>query len=796
MHTLLYVGLHDGRLYSSAAGATFNFPKFRARQTRTFALRFLNRVDGTLVEEDLHIRSLRASIGWIGLVPQSGSFKLKLGSAAPVVGVNTTMLMDWNAAQGRIESQLNALSSKPADFRVVKTSSGWLIGLVSGAAFELSVVENTLDPVSVENIEGAQISGEWWQHLSFGQTPLTATSFIERKLPPPPTMSTIIDGNTDPSGTYFVNEVQRFKLPADFRSLWCFERNGERTDLLSIEDRPERYKEMLDALLAREGASVDVRNPESRVLDIEFRGTLSGVDVAELGIFIPPASTRPGDYTFSLDLGLWPMLAALRDGDQKDVPFEVRADIVESEAAIEDPLAQGKEIVLFNTPVTILRPLFFPALSTVLDIPWQRGPAPKTYIPPVPSQILTGQHQAFPAQIGDGENTEWVIDHNLNSQVAYVVVRENGEDGRRLRDDEYSVHYASANSLTITFPVAPAENELLAFIVAIGPASVFQEHWHPIAQITGLQEYLDDIASRVSTLEDILPTISIGVPSEQASELEIPIPLMTEALFYKGSEKLEIKDDKLPTLPRRAPYMLPAIHTESNNTALPTPLPAPAAGVLWKNTSGHVVQIPGGGGLRGGTVSVGGYIGSDGRMLYPATRDGATKSYFPSAFERELFMFYVSEKMLSTRRMELVFAVQTALIGATSRASWLLEIQTGTAPQDTAPASTGPNLQDILWNATPILRERLVLSQELVTHSFGTRIKQTLQGMKCDVQNYGLWTGNDDAAPASPGFVLRARLINFDTENSQSLERGWVFYQLSGVVEGKAGGKLRAKIVN
>ncbi len=306
MRQLLYVGLHNGQLYQSSGGTTWTFPEYETRQTRTFALRFLNLVNGSLVEEELHVRSLRASIGWINNPPESGQFQIKIGTD-PQSADNTTTDIDWvESGQHLLEAKLNALAGKPAAFRVLKIKGGWLIGLVTGAQITLEVVGNRLNPLSIANIEGTQISGAWWYELKITQAPLASTSAHAIQLPAAPWIETIVEGYTDPSGTYFVNEVQRFHLPPDFRSLFYFRRNGERTELLSATDNVARYKEVLDALLARENATVATRLPDDYMVDIEFQGDLKGTDVDLLEIVIPEASTPPGDLEFSLDLGNGP----------------------------------------------------------------------------------------------------------------------------------------------------------------------------------------------------------------------------------------------------------------------------------------------------------------------------------------------------------------------------------------------------------------------------------------------------------------------------------------------------------
>jgi len=798
MRALLFVGLHDGRVYSSASGSGYTFPKYRARQTRTYALRFLNLVNGVVVEEELHIRSLKASIGWIERPPVSGQWKVKVG-VATTSATNTTTLLEHNVSQSEMQTRLNAVADRPDDFRVLRVGSGWLLGREDGAAVELSIVENTLDPLSIASIEGNQIAGDWWYELKLLQSPLAFTDSSAQVLPAAPTIETLVDGYTDPSGTYFVNEIQRFRLPADFRSLFYFRYNSERTDLLSVEDGIDKYKTVLDAILARDGAFVATRNPQTNVVDIEFQGELSGIDVDQLEIVVPPESTPPGDQTFTLDLGLWPMLAALRGIDElKDVPFEVEAEVVPNAADIDDLDVEAQPIKLFNVPVGVAAPLIWPALATAQDIPWLRGPAPKNYLPSVPDQILTGQQQAYPTVVGNGVLTEFVIDHNLGTEVAYVIVRENEVDGRILLPSEYTVTVGSADSLTVTFDLAPSASALLVNIVGIGPASVFQAHTHTIAQVDGLQDILDDYGSSIADLLAILPSTGPGVTSTSSTGMVTLLPQLAEILHLPGGDYLSEGGGLDPArLPDRAPYMLPAIHDGTVDT-LPDPLPDPAAnaGKVYQNETGAAVLIPGGGGIRSSYVADDGFVGCDGRTLFPAIRDGATNSYYPSRFERTLFTMAVNDKQLAVgRTLAVEFAVHLQLARAArnadlfSQAQWVFLLELGTAPADTTPDPVGLNLSSIAWSATPIFEQRIVLDPLFRSHAFGVRIARVTGGLSLDQQIYGIWSGNNAAAPASANFVLRARLTRFDTENNQPLARGFVFLGLSAGLE--ADGKIK-----
>src|SRR5690606_33128774 len=93
--------------------------------------------------------------------------------------------------------------------------------------------------------------------------------------------------------------------------------------------------------------------------------------------------------------------------------------------------------------------------------------------------------------------------------------------------------------------------------------------------------------------------------------------------------------------------LLPAIH-DASVEAITIPLPSPTAspGQVYRNESGAPLLVPGGLGRRGSYLEPDGYAGSDGRVWYRLLRDGETNSFFPTDFERELFMFHINEEML------------------------------------------------------------------------------------------------------------------------------------------------------
>lgn len=767
-------------------------PEIRFGEKLTLALRYFQNSGSQEIATCLTGTTLKAAVGRVDARPEGGHFALKIGNAIPSLS-NTTAPIDFNASASHLQTLLNATAAHApyGTARVVEIDGSWLIFFGDQAAHvPLTVVDNALWPISYGRLPAWTVDGKWVHELRLTQATVAFTSNSEITLPKAPEITRILEGGTDPSGTWSWNEIQQLYIPPEFQGSFILKLGFAKTTELSRDDDPEI---LFDALQALGPKCFKVTLPLANRPTIEFIGDYAGQPMGLLGVQVLQAP--PGDDTFTIALDRAELAALLRRETSATLPLEIRV------SGTDENGFKG-EICALSLPITLRQPVIFPELEETPLIDLLRPHSPKSYVPFGENNIHT---LALPYihNVGDGDRKDFILATGLNSEDVIVSVRENISGGRQLAAGvDYTATIDTANQVTVTaLGAAPGIDAWTVIVLAAHQITRWAEGLTvTVPQVVAgdgypaLAAFMDEISQRVDTLENILPTVTVGVVDATVGSIEIPIPETTEALFYRGDEKLEIKDGKLPTTPRRAPSMLPAIHTAAAATSLPAPLPVATGttpGTLWINDSGAPVIIPGGGGLRSSWVAANGFVAGDGHAIYPVTRDGATNSYFPSAFERELFAFFVSEKMLASRRMELVFGVSTALINASSRASWLLEIQAGTAPQDTTPPTTGPNLQNIVWNVTPILRERLVLTQELVTHTFGCRLKNTLAGMTCDVQNYGLWTGNNAAAPATPAFVLRARLINFDTENSRPAARGWVLYQLTGA---SADGKLKAII--
>lgn len=781
MQTFLIYGDLATRRLTDSSGTPATLPSLVQGDVATFSLRLLDRIEtGSPIEVQRNVRSLRASFGNVSTPPASGLFSLRIGPNG-----TSTPLIDLNAGHVVLKPLLSALP-EAATYggveQVIEATVGcWMVRFGVNTAVPLQAADNLLSPVSFIRIRPFAQNGRWWHEIRLMQAPIAFTGLSERVLAEPPSVRRIRAGTTYTEGfmEYVVNEIQAIKVPASFRGTYCLKFEGRSTIYFSTDDDPTAIETALNNLFTDGQTRFAVTNPEPYNAYVEFKGPLAGLPqdllVVEVG------SVEPGDLTFSLDLNTAEVFAALRDAASVSAQFEVELEVANDDDLPETP---GKIITLFRESVTVVRELQWAEMAAAAGIDWLRPPQPVDYIPFTRDEIITGS-QHYVAVIGDGVAREFTLDHNLGTDALHITLRENVSNGRRIADTKYMASFASANSLTIKFPDEsdpPAVDSLAVTITSAGPMSAFHAHTHTIEQIIGLVVELDGLRNRVSALESIVPNLGAVSTSSTSGTYTIPIPSISEVLFLPSSAGTLFSDSGLDStkLSSRAPYMLPAVHTGEVTVLTDLPLPVPVLGNVWQNRTGADQQIPGGGMIRGGVVPDGGLIASDGRILYRANRAGATISYFPAAFERLLWSLYINEKMFGVgKTLSVAFGVSTQLVKASSQAQWMLVIEKGEAPSETD-GNPEVNLLNVVWDtANPILKQRLILTPVSTICYAGVNVyRSTLGTITCDRLLYGGLENANAVAPASANFALRARLIEFDTENSVPTARGWVAYQL------------------
>jgi len=731
---------------------------------------------GDLRERDLRVRTLRASIGRVLTAPTAGSFKLWIGDTdTPEINFDATAEVFKTAAQG--SGIIDTVESPAAGTWVVKTTRA-----DSEGPWPITVHTNKLGPISFVRVRQFKQFGVWWFECRLIQAPLAFNSGHERVLPTPPSIRRIRAGDNGTETQPPINEIQALHLPPDFRGTYFLRWNYRISKLLGIEDGPDEIAAALNAMFEK-GKRFEATNPEPDNAYVEFIGELAGSPQPLITVEVN--TFAPGVLTFTLPLDRAEMAAALRAVAEIEVPFEVEAEIVDDGEEIADPAVPGRIITLFQQPVKVVREQIWEEMETVQPIDWLRPPQPRDYIPFTPDQIIVGV-QHYVAVFGDGEARSFSFPHNLGTEAFHLTVRENQSGGKVL--DGFEATIASANDLTLVFPEVeppPALNSLAIVISSAGPRSAFLAHTHTMAQILGLLDALAGVYARLEAIEDLLPTPNLFTRRESVSQ-DIEIPDFTDVfpsarlpVDFDPKSLSEGKADKLP----RPAGLLPAIHDATVvPIAVPLPRPEPSAGNVFQNTTNVPLLVPGGLGRRGGYLDPQGYAGSDGRVWYRLTRAAQTNSFYPLDFERELFLLHINEAMWQPDgRFSVEFDLDLQLFVAITRAQFLVVIEAGTAPGQGTPSPVSENLADVVWQPAPLLSQRIIVSGLKLKHHFGAIIKLSLDNViSAERKLYIAWSACPaNSVPQSPGFVLRARLIQFDTENSVRGAKGFVFAALT-----------------
>jgi hypothetical protein len=392
--------------------------------------------------------------------------------------------------------------------------------------------------------------GGYEYSLQLAQAPVVFTDWTLRNLPPAPVITRVQTGGRSggfPATTW--NTIQALAVPPDFRGAYQFKRGLKRSSLASKEDGTVAIGRILNTLLAEEGGTVTVTNPNNNVAHIEFGGTFAGYDIADLEISV--YSTPPPDYVFDLDLGSADLAEMLQDKESVTLPFEVDATVWQNPA---DPSEGTKTIKLWKTTATIKRNVLWDALAVRPPIDWLRRPMPVDYVPFSDTQFLVGQQAAYTAVIGNGSTKNFTITHGLgggveqvgqsyiyrDEGVVSVDVRENKPSGRQLRDDEYVLRFESAGSVSLEFDEAPDEDGLVVIVLGYGQESAFTIHTHPIDQIKtvgqdgavgeSLRVILEDFQARIARLEQLIPRGSVSSLGSGLEKKKVQIPPIGEIL--------------------------------------------------------------------------------------------------------------------------------------------------------------------------------------------------------------------------------------------------------------------------
>lgn len=794
MQASLFANLTSLTLSSSLNGGALTWPRLVAGADLTLTLRWAQNLEGRNTEVPRTLTALKASLGKADARPTSGSFKLHLGSDSPEPGVNLTDAIPFDASALLLQNAINALSV--FDCAVTEEAGTFRIRLNEGTSeVEAAVLQNTLRPVAFVEWAAVTQNGEFIHELRLTQTPVAQIVDWALVAAQPPALERLQSGGSNDDVAW--NEVQKLTIPPDFRGSFQLRRGYRKSPPIGLPTSAEAIAEALEPLADIDSAFITTEVQDGVL--IEFSGDMGGLSHDLLTVEV--IDQAPGDPTFTLRTDTaecWSLLAQLDPRGELRLPLEIKVWLEDTEGDEPD------QIIIFKQEVVITAPVDVAARNIASEINWNQPRGRRAVLPFAPDQVLLG-HRSYQAVIGDGTSTSFTLNHNLNADGIQVVVRENLPGGRLITAPlEYNAAFDDPNALTLTPQTATLVGGVLApsaWIVHLTtvthPAS-YAAHGHLIGEIDGLRPELDALGAAVSGLQALVPTgaLSVRETPPDTPVFEARLAGFTEAFPSRQSLSLKDKQSLVDLDPASLPRdggLLPACHDDSITNWANDYLPDPVlVGQVYQFTGTSPLRLPGLRGRRSVLLLPNQFFANNGEGWYRVTREeGTESSFYPTDFDRELFLVAVNSRQLIAKRVaELRFGFETALMSRrlshigqwtwdttrNARAQWELVIEWGSFAATSTPGTPGSNLSAILWHATPILRHRLVLTRTPAIHIFGCRIKRAANGsLSSDALYYGASEAGG-SIPASADFALRARLCRFDIDDQADEPRGLVLF--------------------
>ncbi|HEX4083283.1 MAG TPA: hypothetical protein VHY22_00120 [Chthoniobacteraceae bacterium] len=732
----------------------------------TLVFRFLINNSGSAINPNMAITGMKATVGNVNARPQGGATCLVIGSGA-ASSANTTAPIAWNAQPSVVAAAINALSGVVAAYGtcVCKQGSGGYVLFFGTRAAQVPIAaaNNVLWPVSFVRVSAWQNGAEWVHQVRFTQAPVAFTSDSLTVLPPAPTTAVVQEGGTTDGAA--TNEVQSVYIPPNFLGSYVLTMGENRSGLLSVADTPATMTTALNLLGG--GIVFTVTNPLPNTAYITFTGSVAGLEVDLLGVTV--VSAPAADPALTLEFDRAELAVLLQEQSPATLPLEVWIETLDSTTGI------AASFVAFTTELTIALPLTYPDLEDTPVIDWLRPASPTNYVPFGNNNVLTGQ-QFYSTAVGNGESSALDVTHGLDTEAVYVWV-DDIAGNQLVPGVDFTVKINSANDVTVTaLTGAPSDGEWTVYVVSAQTVAAWASGLTvTIDQVTGLSAILAAMAATVAALQALIPTAPPQIVAPGGGTLTIALPAVTG---YVPMQTLASNGQPRP----RA--LLPAQNTAVGDIAAGTfPLGAAgAAGTVVQNQTGAGQLVPAGFGIDETWAPNNGYVASDGRLWYVVNQAGSTNSFFAAAFERTLFSFEINSAMMPAgSTLVLTFSLLLQMLVSNTRAQYVMVIEYGTLPEDTSPATVALNLQNVVWaTATPILAQGIIMDEVPITHSFGVSISVNAAGTAWTAQRnlYGVWTAGAPA-PASSNFALRARLIQFDTEDAVVRPKGVVSYAVS-----------------
>jgi hypothetical protein len=781
------------RKLCDSSGATVTLPPLYQGDTLVCTMTVLDKDPNNsnqYATRNFNVRSLAATIGLVLTPPGAGQWAVRAPDPNHDGSYLAVAALDNDCSAAEIVTAFNTAFESAGwtatctipQLNGTNVPGVWVICLAGVASSPVSFqpTTNTLSPDSIIRVQAYQDGGNWYYEFRLIQSPFSWNEAgFQTVLASEPTVTRLISGRAaTEEGLPPQNEVQVLNWPEDFVGTIFVNWNGYTSGVISNVSGPSGVAQALNQMIPDGSNPFTVTLPVDDQNYITFGGEFAGTPENLMTVTVN--TYAPGILTFALPLDREELAAALRAaaGNNVTAMLEITLEVVPDGDDPTDPSVPGVFITLCQQSVTIFSKVGWNGLTALAPINFLQPSSPTNYVPYGQNQVITGQCH-YITVFSDGVHSSYAIVHALGTVLLACppMVAENVLPARIYAYGlDFDATIDSVDQVTLRFAYVPAAGLLTVCITTAGPISAFVSNITvTIAQVTGLQAFLNMLNGEVATLQALVPTgtlVAQASASGAAQNFTLP-----NAYFAYPNRRLPAGFDASTLLPPtaaalaalpRSPVLLPAIHTASVTTFESADLPDdPEASVVYQNAGTDPVYIPGGGGRESNTLPVGGYVGYNGKYWYLLRRAGTTNSYFPADFETQLIPDIDQRAALwqAGQGWTFQFDLITAVIAANISAEVELVVEFGVARSQTSPAQTAPNLSKIDWFAVPLLTQRLVLSGLAQTRHFGVALKRsTTNKMTAQKLLQSAWSVAD-ACPLDPDFMLRARLVNFDISN-------------------------------
>jgi hypothetical protein len=646
--------------------STIAIPTLVAGEDITLRVKFKQTREGVSEEIRPTVTAMKAVLGEVDLRPISGDLKIDIdGDETDVFtydpsaeDTETPSTLFQNILKDAIED-LSSISS----ISVEKRFDSYIVCFLDDPAIQrtIEVTHNTLFPGAFLRIREYLRGGKYYYEFRLVKAPVGYTNTYELGTGPIPKITTLRDGGEVDDVKW--SEIQKLFVPPSFTGTFRLKRGEIRTDPLSRDSTLEQVASAID-VLKDPGGTFNVTLPIDNNIYIYFEGDMLGIDQDEIEVEIFDAP--PNEHIVSFTTKTRGMAELMMEANQVILVLEAYAYLED----LEDESVSRWHCVL-RQQVGFREAVEWDELAVAPEIDWLNPPTLVHYNVFSPNQVSNGQIH-YSTTIGNGAATTFTITHGLDTSFVDVIILENTTPGDKMVEGtDYTWERNSADQVTITWLTGtPTSAQYTVTVLGLAMTSFFDAHTHVIADVDGLQEWIDSVEERLALLGG---NTGGGFPTEtgsdggEAARWEFPKvwelypsrvqPTRPDSGLISAVDLTE-RDDNDKLIINRGRGLFPAVH-DATASALPDPLPDPDiayAGIVYQNQTGGDVILPGGYGNRAVTIKDQEYAACDGRAWYPVTPYARYTGYaFTATHGTNLFTFTseLAEPLEAGRAVEL-----------------------------------------------------------------------------------------------------------------------------------------------